>query len=90
MPFKTHRTSQLLVGPDASHQPLPRVVIGSQQQMANLMGDDPAQHVAWIRPGALRRAGNPVGKDGRERTLVRLAVTERFAERDTTRSIREV
>ncbi len=84
MPFGTHRTPQLLLGPLCSHQSVLRVVIGSEQQMADLVGDDSAQHAAWIRPGADRHACNSVGKHRRERTRAGLEVDDRFAERYTT------
>jgi len=81
LPFETDGTPQLEVGPDRAHQSVQRMLIGSDQQVADFVGDHAPQHTAGIRAGAVRRDRHAIGKHRCDQTLVGLDVDLRFTER---------
>lgn len=59
-PFETDGTPQLQVGPVRAHQSVRCMVIGSDQQVADFMGDHASQNVAvddCLRRGLMIGAG---------------------------------
>ena len=55
------------------------MMTGSDQQVADFVGDHASQYTAGVRAGAIRGAGHTIGKHGRDPTPVGLSVHLRFA-----------